>query len=131
MGGTSFKSVFSLKKKKSPLTKAFSNLKRALPKKKSKRKSIMQKLKLKEDKKRRFSLATEKKPSTPLKRLSLGNIRKDSLKNASAGRKEKDGGGLGRVREQIKKKFSKENKGAQGSPVSPMAEKEEKMSKTS
>lgn len=141
MGGSSLKSFFFWKKKKSPLQKAFSQVKSTLPKRKSK--GILEKLnsnKRKKDNhfKKRFSLTKDKKDkkaSTPLKRLSLANIRKDSLQNASAGRKEKDRVGLGQVREQIKNTFSKKNKELSAptevlpSPANPNAENEDKMSK--
>lgn len=111
MGGSSLKkAMFWKKKKKSPLNKAFSEIKKALPKKKKKRKSIFQKLKKDKQSKKKFSLTKDKKSTSPLlKKLSLGHKRKESLDSASGDRKEKDKGGLGRVGEQIKKKFSPEN----------------------
>ncbi|CAG5928771.1 unnamed protein product [Menidia menidia] len=143
MSGSSLQKVFfwkKKKKKKSPVNKAFSQLKRALPKKKSKRKSILQRLnpsKTKKDKhsQKRFSLTTDKKSSTPLKRLSLGNIRKDSVQDGSVGRKENDKGGLDRFREQIRKKFTPENKkeldGQPGAAPPPVDLKEVNVDKTS
>ncbi len=114
MGGSSSKrSFFWQKKKTSPTKKAWSQLRRALRNKKHKRKSILSLDKLKLDNLRRekhslkrFSLPTDKKEATLLKRLSLGNIRKGSIQTAPPGRKEKDGGGPGKVREQKKRKFS-------------------------
>lgn len=96
------------KKKKSPLNRAWSELKRMLPEKKSRRKS---KLSVEKLRMKRFSLTADKKVSTALKRLSL-NVRKDSFQNGSAGRKEKDRGGLGRVGGQIKNPFCQDNKKA-------------------
>ncbi|RVE75902.1 hypothetical protein OJAV_G00003350 [Oryzias javanicus] len=126
MGGSSLKKAmfWKKKKKKSPLNKAFSEIKKVLPKKKTRRKSIFQK-KDKQSKKK-FSLTKEKKSSQPppllLKKLTLGDKRKESLDSASGERKEKDKGGLGRVGEQIKKKLSLENQKelkaqAQGRPL--------------
>ncbi|KAF6720136.1 hypothetical protein FQA47_023420 [Oryzias melastigma] len=108
MGGSSLKkAMFWKKKKKSPLNKAFSEIKKVLPKKKKRRKSIFQK----KDKQKKFSLTKGKKSSQPpplwLKKLTLGDKRKESLDSASGERKEKDK--LGRVGEQIRKKLSPEN----------------------
>lgn len=92
MGGSSSKQTFFWqKKKKSPLNKAWCRLKRGLPSKKSKKKkSVLEKLNLNNLKKeqhsqKRFSLPMDKKE--PLKRFSLGNIRRESVQ---------DGGGLRR-----------------------------------
>lgn len=129
MGGSSFKKIFFWKKKKkSPLKRAMNHLKGALPNKK--RRQLKKQLdKLSVDKRRRekhskkrFSLTTDKKAPISLKRLSLGNIRKESIQNASLEGKEKDKGGLERVGEQIKRKFSQEHKrglGTQPEPVPP------------
>ncbi|GLD59542.1 uncharacterized protein AKAME5_002387900 [Lates japonicus] len=118
MGGSSSKRTFFWqKKKKSPLNKAWNQLQGALPNKKRKRKSILSLDKLNLDNLRkekhsqkRFSLPTDKKEPISLKRFSLGNIRKESAQTALPGKKEKDGGGLGKVGEQIKRKFSQEPK---------------------
>lgn len=109
MGGSSSKRSFpwQKKKKKSPLDKARSQLRGALPFQKRKKKSVMSLNKLNLDNlkkkerpsQKRFSLSADKKESTPLKRFSLGNTRK-----------EKDGGGLGKVGEQIKRKLSQDPK---------------------
>lgn len=115
MGGSSSKTSFfgKKKKKKSPLNKAWSELKGALPNKKSKKKkkNILDKLNLDNLKRekhsqKRFSLPTDKKEPISLKRLSLGNLRKGSTPTASPGRKEKDGGGLEKAGEQMKRKLS-------------------------
>ncbi len=109
MGGSSSKgSFFWQKKKKSPLDKAWSHLRGALPNKKhqkKKKKSILllDKLKRKKHSQKRFSLSTDKKEPTSLKRFSLGNTRKESIQTV-------DGGGLGKVGEQIKRKLSLEPK---------------------
>ncbi|KAL7404465.1 hypothetical protein ABVT39_015118 [Epinephelus coioides] len=112
MGGSSSKTHFIWKKKKkSPLNKAWRQLKGALPNKKRKKKKLpraLDKLKLDNLKKkkhpqRKFSLPTDKKEFTSSKRVSLGNMRKEST--TSLGRKE-DRGGLGNVGEQIKKRLS-------------------------
>lgn len=116
MGGSSSKRTFFWqKKKKSPLSKAWSQLRGALPSKKRKRKSILSLDKLKLDNlkremhsQKRFSLPTDKKEPISLRRLSLGNMRKGPIQTASQGRKERDGGGLGKVGEQIKRRFSEE-----------------------
>lgn len=106
MGGSSSKRFF-WQKKKSPVEKAWSQLTGALPiKKRKRRKSVLSLDKLKKDKKhsqKRFSLQTDKKEPTPLKRLSVGNARKESVQAA-------DGGGLGKVGEQIKRRFSQDPK---------------------
>lgn len=116
MGGSSSKQTFPWqKKKKSPLNKAWSQLRGALPNKKRKKKSglSLNKLNLNNQRKpsqKRFSLSADKKEPLSLKRFSLGNIRKESIPPASSERKEKDDGGLGRLGEQIKRKFSQEPK---------------------
>lgn len=116
MGGTSLKRVFfPKKKKKSPLRDAFNQLQRALPKKKTKKKSILKKLQLdnlKKDKKskKRFSLTREKKASKSLKVFSLSKEKKESDPNNSEGKKEKDREVLSRMGDKIKWKFSQENK---------------------
>ncbi|XP_054599615.1 nucleolar protein 58 [Nothobranchius furzeri] len=109
MGGSSLKKVFIWKRKKknkSPLNKAFKQLKRALPKKKTKRKGLLEKLNLKKDKQKK----SDKKKAAKRKGLSLGLLRKESAPSASDGKKEKDRDGLGRVGEKIRKKLSLENK---------------------
>lgn len=108
MGGSSSKgSFFWQKKKKSPVDKAWSQLRGALPNKKrtKKKKGILSLDKLKREKhsQKRFSLSTDKKEPTPLKRFSLGNARKESMQTA-------DGGGLGKVGELMKRKLSQEPK---------------------
>lgn len=120
MGDSSLKKIFFWKKKKkSPFSNAFKDLKRALPKKKrkkSKKKSILKQLhleNLKKDKKpkKKFAstpLTRDKKAPKSTKILSLGKERKES--NASEGQKQKDREGLGRVGDKIKKTFSPENK---------------------
>lgn len=120
MGGSSSKRTFfwqKKKKKKSPLGKGWDELKRALPNKKRKRSSIpsLDKLSLKKSRRdkhsqKRFSLTTDKKAPISLKRLSLGNMRKESIQSASQQREEKDRGGLGELGEQIKRKFSQDHK---------------------
>lgn len=114
MGGSSSKRSFLSwpKKKKSPMRKAWSQLRGALPYKKRRKKSILSLDKLKLDNlkreknsQKRFSLPTDKKEAISLKRLSLGNTRKGSIQTASPGRKERDGGGLGKIGEQIKRTF--------------------------
>lgn len=79
MGASSSKRTFFWQKKKSPVERAWSHLKGALPNKKSKRKRLLEKLKpgnLKENKvKKKFSLTDKKEPEL-LKRFSLGNIKK-------------------------------------------------------
>ncbi|CAJ1053879.1 hypothetical protein E3U43_008606 [Xyrichtys novacula] len=103
MGGSSSKKTFPWqRKKKSPLNKAWSSLKGALPskkRKKKKKKGVLEKLNLdnlRKDKhsQKRFSLPTDKKEPISQKRFSLGNIRKESIQKTSPGGKE-DGGGLG------------------------------------
>lgn len=114
MGGSSSKRIFFRhKKKQSPLKKARSQLKRVLPHKKRKKHSLGQtfdKLSIKKSRKDKHSKKkpSQKKAPTSLKRLSLGNTRKEPSQNESPGRKEKDKGGLERVGEQIKRKFSKD-----------------------
>ncbi|TMS23300.1 hypothetical protein E3U43_008606 [Larimichthys crocea] len=112
MGGSSSKRTFLWqKKKKSPVEKAWCQLKGALPSKKRRKKSVLSldKLKLDNLKKekhsqKRFSLSTDKKEPISLKRLSLGNIRKGSIQShLSPGRNEKEGGGLGKVGKQKKR----------------------------
>lgn len=117
MGGSSLERVFFWKKKKkSPLSNAFNQMKKSLPKKrKSKKKSILKKLNLdnlKKDKKsqKKLFLTPNKKASKSLKTVSVGKDRKGSDPNTPEGRKEKETEGLGRVGEKIKKKFSPENK---------------------
>ncbi|XP_007574165.1 muscle M-line assembly protein unc-89-like [Poecilia formosa] len=121
MGNSSLKKIlFWKKKKKSPLSNAFRELKRALPKKKkkSKKKSILKQLhqeKLKKDKKskKKFALiplTRDKKAPKSTKILSLGKERKKSDPNTSEGQKEKDREGLARVGDKIKKTFSPESK---------------------
>lgn len=99
MGGSSSKRTFFWqKKKKSPLNKAWSHLKGALPnKKRRKKKGVLDKLNLDNLKRekhsqKRFSLPTEKKEPVLLKRFSLGNTRKESLQKTSQGGREQDGG---------------------------------------
>lgn len=95
MGGTSSKRTFFWqRKKKSPLNKAWSRLKRVLPskKRKKKKKSVLEKLNLdnlrkEQHSQKRFSLPTDKKEPLSLKRFSLGNTRRESIQ---------DGGGLRR-----------------------------------
>lgn len=116
MGGSSSKRIFFWpKKKQSPLKKACGQLKRVLPHKKRKNHLLGQTLDKLSMKKLRKDKHSKKRPSlkkvpTSLKRLSLGNTRKESSQNESPGRKEKDKGGLERVGEQIKRKFSKDQK---------------------
>lgn len=78
MGASSSKRAFFWQKK-SPLERAWGHLKGALPNKKRKRKSILEKLKpgnMKKNKfKKRFSLTDKKEPEL-LKRFSLGNLKK-------------------------------------------------------
>lgn len=112
MGASSSKRTFFWqKKKKSPVEKAWGQLRGALPsqKRKKKKKSILPLDKLKLDQlrkerhlKKRFSLSAKNEPIIP-KRLSVGNLRKGSIKPAG---KEKDGRGLEEVGEQIKRRFS-------------------------
>lgn len=109
MGASSSKRTFFWQKKKSPIEKAWGQLKGALPsQKRKKKKSILPLDKLKLDKlrqekhfKKRFSLSAKNEPIIP-KRLSVGNLRKGSIKTAG---KEKDGGGLEEVGAQIKRTF--------------------------
>lgn len=79
MGASSSKRAFFWQRKKSPLERAWGHLKGALPNKKSKRKSILEKLKpgnpKKNKSKKKFSL-TDKKELELFKRFSLGNIKK-------------------------------------------------------
>lgn len=79
MGASSSKRTFFWQKKKSPVERAWSHLKGALPNKKSKRKRLLEKLKpgnLKENKfKKRCSLTDKKEPEL-FKRFSLGNLKK-------------------------------------------------------
>lgn len=116
MGGSSLERVFFWKKKKkSPLSNAFNQMKKSLPKKrKSKNKSILKKLQLEnlKDKKsqKKFFLTPNKKASKSQKTVSVGKDRKGSDPNTPEGKKEKDREGLVRVGEKIKKKFSPENK---------------------
>ncbi|KAF3687952.1 hypothetical protein EXN66_Car003624 [Channa argus] len=132
MGGSSFKRIFlwRKKKKKSPLNKAWKHLRRALPSKKPKKKSLLpldkvnrNNLRKKKPSQKRSSLTTDKKAPISLKTLSLGNVRKDSIQTAPP-TEEKDGGGLGKIGEQIKKKFSKES--TKVVPVSLKETKEDK-----
>ncbi|KAK2817360.1 hypothetical protein Q5P01_025551 [Channa striata] len=113
MGGSSLKRIFfwQKKKKNSPLNRAWKHLRRALPNKKhkKKKKSILpldkvnlNNLRKKQHSQKRSSLTTDKKEL--LKRLSLGNRRKESIQAEP-----KDGGGLGKIGVQIKKKFSQES----------------------
>uniref|UniRef100_A0A096LUW7 Uncharacterized protein n=1 Tax=Poecilia formosa TaxID=48698 RepID=A0A096LUW7_POEFO len=110
MGNSSLKKIlFWKKKKKSPLSNAFRELKRAL---------ILKQLhqeKLKKDKKskKKFALiplTRDKKAPKSTKILSLGKERKKSDPNTSEGQKEKDREGLARVGDKIKKTFSPESK---------------------
>ncbi|CAK6972978.1 hypothetical protein EXN66_Car003624 [Scomber scombrus] len=103
------------KKEESPLDKAWSQLSGAVPNKR-KRKSIVSLDKLNMDNlkrgkgsqwKKRLSLSADKKEPISLRKLSLGNTRKLSGQSLSLGKKEKDGGGLGKVGEQIKRKLSR------------------------
>lgn len=92
MGASSSKRTFFWQKKKSPVERAWSHLKGALPNKKSKRKRLLEKLKpgnLKENKfKKRFSLTDKKEPEL-FKRFSLGNIKKG---RGSGGKEEESKG---------------------------------------
>lgn len=121
MGGSSSKRTFFWRKKKSPIKKAWSQVRGALPNKNRRKKSILSldKLKLHNRKrekhsKKRLSLSDKKEPIA-LKRLSLGNI-KVSIETAPPGR-EKDGGGLGKAGEQKKKKISQEPTVRKGSAL--------------
>lgn len=125
MGGSSSKKtcIWQKKKKESPLDKAWSQLRGALPNKKRKKKSVLSlnklnldNLKKEKHSQKRFSLSTDKKEPISLKRLSLGNTRKESVQAASPGRKEKDRGGLEKVGEQIKRKFSQDPKKEDATP---------------
>ena len=123
MGGSSSKeSTFfwqkekKKKKKESPLNKAWSQLSGAVPNKRKKKKSIVSLDILNTDNlkkgkrsrwKKRLSLTADKKEPISLRKLSLGNTRKLSGPSLSLGKKEKDGGGLGKVGEQIKRKLSR------------------------
>lgn len=87
MGGSSSKTHFIWKKKKkSPLKKAWRQLKGALPHKKRKKKIplsldklSLDNLKRKKRPQRKFSLPTDKKEFISSKRLSLGNMRKENV----------------------------------------------------
>lgn len=116
MGGSSSKTtIFWPKKKKSPLKKTWSQLKRMLPHKKRKKNALsLDKLSVKKSRKDKHS---KKKPSltankvpTLLKGLSMDYTKKETSQTGSPGRKEKGKGGLERVGEQIKKKLSKDEK---------------------
>lgn len=115
MGGSAFKRIFFWKKKRSPLNKAWRKMRRALPSKKRKKKSILSLDKLNLDNQRKKNSqktqtqTTGKKQPKSLKRLSLGNMRKESTETASP-EKKKDGGALGKIRERIKRKISRESK---------------------
>eukprot|EP00064_Thunnus_orientalis_P012406 superscaffoldBa00001899_g12441 len=114
MGGSSSKSTFFWqKKKKSPLNKTWSQLRGALPNKR-KKKNILSLDRLSLDsmrrkKKRKLSLTADKKEPISLRRFSLGNTRKGSVRSVSLGKK-KDGGGLGKIGGQIKRKLSQDHK---------------------
>lgn len=110
MGGSSIKRIFlgQKKKKRSPLNKAWKDLKRALPKEKHKKKGFPSlKKKKKKNSQKRFSL-TDKKETFSLKRFSLGNKRKESAQAASP-EKKSNGGVLGKISVSIKKKVSQDS----------------------
>lgn len=114
MGGSPSKQTFFWqRRKKSPLKRAWTQLKGALPNQKRRRKSVLSLDKLRlhnvrkgKNSKRRFSLSNKSEP-TLLKRLSLGNIKKVSTEKLSPQR-DKDRGGLGKVGELMKRKNSKD-----------------------
>ena len=111
MGGSSSKRIFFWQKKKSPAARAWSQLRRALPIKKRRKRRFLDNLKLdnlrrEKQSQRRFSLSDKKDPN--VKRLSLVNIKKSLAENVSPGR-EKDGGGL------MKKKVPQEPAARKGS----------------
>lgn len=118
MGGSSSKTTifWPKKKKKSPLKKTWSQLKRVLPHKKRKKNALsLDKLSVKKSRKdkhskKKQSLTANKKVPTLLKGLSMDYTKKETSQTGSPGRKEKDKGGLERVGEQIKKKLSKDEK---------------------
>lgn len=111
MGGSSSKRTFFWQeKKKSPVRTAWSQLKGALPHKKRSRrrkKSVfsldrlnLDNLKKEKHSQKRFSLPTDKKEPVSLKRFSLGNMKKESIQIT---KRERDGGGLGKIGEQIRR----------------------------
>lgn len=123
MGGSSSKQTFFWqRRKKSPLKRAWTQLKGALPNQKRRKKSVLSLDKLRLDNvrkgkntKRRFSLSDKSEP-TLLKRLSLGNTKKVSTDKLLP-QKDKDRGGLRKVGELMKRKNSKEPGGRKDSAV--------------
>lgn len=101
MGASSSRRTFFWQKKKSPVERAWSHLKGALPNKKSKRKRLLEKLKpgnLKENKfKKRFSLTDKKEPEL-FKKFSLGNIKKGV--RGSGGKEEESKGSRSKCKEE-------------------------------
>lgn len=85
MGTSSSKRAFFWQKKKSPLERAWGHLKGALPNKKRKRQSILEKLKPGNPKKNNFKKMFSKTDKEPerFKRLSLANIKKGVSKEES------------------------------------------------
>lgn len=90
------------------MKKAWSQLREALPNNKGRKKNILSLDKLK--------LHNLKREKHSRKKFSLGNIKKGSTETASPGG-EKGGGGLRKVREQIKKKLSQEPTERKGSAL--------------
>lgn len=109
MGGSSSKrSFFWQKKKKSPVRRAWSQLKGALPsKRRRRRKSVfsldrlnLDNLKKEKHSHKRLSLPTDKKEPISLKRFSVSNLRKESIQIT---KKERGGGGLGKIGEEMRR----------------------------
>lgn len=108
MGGSSFKRIlFWKKKKKSPLDRAWKQMRRALPNKKRKKKKTilsLDKLRKKKHSQKNASQTTDKKEPGLLTRLSVGNLKKESTEAAPPTKK--DVGALEKIRGQIKGKIS-------------------------
>uniref|UniRef100_H3BW07 Uncharacterized protein n=1 Tax=Tetraodon nigroviridis TaxID=99883 RepID=H3BW07_TETNG len=89
MGASSSKRAFFWQKK-SPLERAWGHVKGALPNRRSRRKSILEKLKPGKPKKsklkKRFSLTDKKEPEL-FKRFSLGNLKKGVRESRGKGEK--------------------------------------------
>ncbi|KAF0037082.1 hypothetical protein F2P81_009956 [Scophthalmus maximus] len=130
MGGSSSRSTPFGKKKKTtttpPLKRAWSELTGALPQKNGRKKK--KKKKKEEEKKKKRSLSLDKlnldnlrKRKSSSRRFSLPTDKKEARKRFSLAdvgerlsqkkdKKKKDGGGLGKVGEQIKMRFPQGNK---------------------
>lgn len=115
MGGFSSKtSFFGRRKKQSTMSRAWKGLKGALPHKKRKKRNILSLDRLSLDnlkrEQRRFSLPTNQKERIPMKRFSLGEIKKEpqSIQMLSLGRRERERG-RGGAGDPMKRKQSTKN----------------------